>query len=119
MTRDEETTTTTQEQKSRVPSLVLQHPLEGLLRWEELHPRGYRVAFLSDDASRETESLTAADLSYRAALVSRALSSPPGGGGGAASARKGDRCLLVFPPGLSFLPALLGCMDAGVIAVAP
>ena len=25
--------------------------------------------------------------------------------------------MLVFPPGLDFLPALLGCMDAGVIAV--
>ena len=35
----------------------------------------------------------------------------------AARLRKGDRALLVFPPGLDFMVALFGCLIAGVIAV--
>src|ERR1700745_2923805 len=31
--------------------------------------------------------------------------------------RKGDRALLMFPPGLDFIVAFFGCLAAGVIAV--
>jgi acyl-CoA synthetase (AMP-forming)/AMP-acid ligase II/acyl carrier protein len=32
-------------------------------------------------------------------------------------ARKGDRCMLIFPPGLAFVQSLLACFFAGVVAV--
>ncbi|MCK1741512.1 fatty acyl-AMP ligase [Bradyrhizobium sp. 139] len=35
----------------------------------------------------------------------------------AATARRGDRAILVFPPGLEFVVAFFGCLMAGIIAV--
>ncbi|MGY3651476.1 acyl-CoA synthetase (AMP-forming)/AMP-acid ligase II [Bradyrhizobium sp. LM4.3] len=34
-----------------------------------------------------------------------------------AAARPGDRAILVFPPGIEFMVAFLGCLMAGIIAV--
>jgi acyl-CoA synthetase (AMP-forming)/AMP-acid ligase II len=69
------------------------------------HDRAY-VA-LSERGSQEAV-LTFAELERRAAGVAAQL---------AARLRQGERVLLVFPAGLDFMVAFLGCLMAGVIAV--
>jgi acyl-CoA synthetase (AMP-forming)/AMP-acid ligase II len=69
------------------------------------HDRAY-VA-LSERGSQEAV-LTFAMLERRAAVVAAQL---------ATRLRPGDRVLLVFPAGLDFMVAFLGCLMAGVIAV--
>jgi acyl-CoA synthetase (AMP-forming)/AMP-acid ligase II len=63
--------------------------------------------FLSNRGSEE-DVLTFAELNQRA----RAFAASLGKRG-----RKGDRALLLFPPGLDFIVAFFGCLLAGVIAV--
>jgi len=62
---------------------------------------------LSEKGSEEAQ-LTFAELHRRAAVVAMHL---------ARRLRKGDRALLMFPPGLDFIVAFFGCLAAGVIAV--
>ncbi len=52
--------------------------------------------------------LSWSELDRRARTVARALQQ---------HAAPGDRALLMFPPGLHFIPAFFGCLYAGVIAV--
>jgi acyl-CoA synthetase (AMP-forming)/AMP-acid ligase II len=63
--------------------------------------------FLSDRGSEEA-AVTFAGLDRRVGEVAAML---------AGRARPGDRVLLVFPAGIEFLFAFLGCLSAGVIAV--
>jgi acyl-CoA synthetase (AMP-forming)/AMP-acid ligase II len=56
----------------------------------------------------ETESFTCGRLDVRARAIAAALLEHCG---------PGDRALLLFPPGLEFLAAFLGCLYAGVAAV--
>jgi acyl-CoA synthetase (AMP-forming)/AMP-acid ligase II len=82
--------------------------LAELLRYRaavQPHDRAY-VA-LSERGSQEAV-VTFAELERRAAVVASQL---------ATRLRKGDRALLVFPAGLDFMLAFLGCLMAGVIAV--
>jgi len=72
---------------------------------EQPHDRAY--VFLSEKGSEETE-LTFVELNRRAGTVAAHL---------ARRLRKGDRALLMFPPGLDFIVAFLGCLMAGIIAV--
>jgi acyl-CoA synthetase (AMP-forming)/AMP-acid ligase II len=60
------------------------------------------------DRGGERASLTFADLYERASTVALALGE---------RGQKGDRAVLLFPPGLDFIVAFFGCLLAGVIAV--
>jgi acyl-CoA synthetase (AMP-forming)/AMP-acid ligase II len=63
--------------------------------------------FLSNRGSEEAV-LTFAELDRRARAFAARLSE---------RGRKGDRALLLFPPGLDFIVAFFGCQLAGIIAV--
>jgi acyl-CoA synthetase (AMP-forming)/AMP-acid ligase II len=63
--------------------------------------------FLSEKGTEEAE-LTFAELNRRAGVVAAHLARRLG---------KGERALLMFPPGLDFIVAFFGCLVAGVIAV--
>jgi len=70
---------------------------------------GSRPAFSwLDESGRETECLTFAELDGQARAIAGRLQ----GMGG-----YGKQALLVFPGGLSFIPAFFGCLYAGTIAV--
>ncbi len=56
----------------------------------------------------ETERLTCFDLDRRARAIAARLQ---------AAGHPGDRALLLFPPGLEFIAAFMGCLYAGVAAV--
>jgi acyl-CoA synthetase (AMP-forming)/AMP-acid ligase II len=64
-------------------------------------------SFLADGET-VSESITWNELASRTCNASAAIRR---------HARPGDRALLFFRPGLDFLPAFLGCLHAGVIAV--
>jgi acyl-CoA synthetase (AMP-forming)/AMP-acid ligase II len=79
-----------------------------LLRRRALEqPEDRAYVFLSEKGTEEAE-LTFAELHRRAAFVAMHL---------ARRLRKGDRALLMFPPGLDFIVAFFGCLVAGIIAV--
>ncbi len=69
---------------------------------------GRRLYTWLDDAGRETAHRTFAQMDGRARAVAARLR---------ACAAPGDRALLLFPPGLEFAEAFLGCLYAGVTAV--
>ncbi|HEY2737905.1 MAG TPA: fatty acyl-AMP ligase, partial [Thermoanaerobaculia bacterium] len=74
-------------------------------RAEESSDRGYTwLAQVEEVASR----LTFADLDRRARAIAASL---------AAAVPRGERVLLLYPPGLEFIAAFFGCLYAGVIAV--
>jgi acyl-CoA synthetase (AMP-forming)/AMP-acid ligase II len=70
-------------------------------------PQDRAYVALSERGSEEAV-VTFAELERRAAVVAAQL---------ATRLRAGDRVLLVFPAGLDFMVAFLGCLMAGVIAV--
>jgi acyl-CoA synthetase (AMP-forming)/AMP-acid ligase II len=72
---------------------------------EQPNERAY--VFLSERGGEEA-ALTFGDLERRASAVAAQL---------AGRSQKGDRALLMFPPGLDFIVAFFGCLMAGVIAV--
>jgi acyl-CoA synthetase (AMP-forming)/AMP-acid ligase II len=72
---------------------------------EQADQRAY--VFLSERGAEEA-TLSFADLERRASAVAAQLSG---------RSQKGDRALLMFPPGLDFIVAFFGCLMAGVIAV--
>jgi acyl-CoA synthetase (AMP-forming)/AMP-acid ligase II len=67
-----------------------------------------RAYVFLDERGKESAALTYAGLDQHAAVVADMLS---------VRARRGDRVLLVFPPGLDFIVAFFGCLYAGMIAV--
>ncbi len=69
------------------------------------HRRLY--TFLAD-GEREDETLTAAELDRRARAIGAALQQ---------AGLAGQRALLLYPPGLEFVAAFLGCLYGGVAAV--
>ncbi len=69
------------------------------------HQRAY--LFL-EDGEVERESVTFAELDRRARALAAWL---------AAAGAAGERALLLYPPGLEFVTAFLGCLYAGVVAV--
>jgi acyl-CoA synthetase (AMP-forming)/AMP-acid ligase II len=72
---------------------------------EQADDRAY--VFLSDRGAEEA-TLTFRQLHDSARTLAARLT---------AAAQPGDRAVLVFPPGIEFMVALLGCLMAGVIAV--
>jgi acyl-CoA synthetase (AMP-forming)/AMP-acid ligase II len=67
-----------------------------------------RAYLFLDDRGAEQEERSYADLARRAQAIARAL---------LAVARPGDRAALLFNPGMPFLDAFFGCLDAGIVAV--
>ena len=67
----------------------------------------HAFSFLKDDIT-EFQRLTFTELNHRARAVGAALQD---------RCTRGDRVILLFPPGLDFVSALLGCLYAGVVAV--
>ena len=70
-------------------------------------PDGLAFSFLVD-GEEEGPRLTFAELDRRACAVAAALRD---------AAESGDRALLLYAPGLEFIPAFFGCLYAGVVPV--
>lgn len=86
------------------------HPatLVELLRWRASHQPSQRAyTFLTDETATETH-LTYAELDYRARAIGAWLQQ---------LGVTGERALLLYPPGLDYVAAFLGCLYAGVVAV--
>ncbi|HZF11551.1 MAG TPA: MupA/Atu3671 family FMN-dependent luciferase-like monooxygenase [Thermoanaerobaculia bacterium] len=81
--------------------------VELLLERASVQPSRQAYAFL-DEAGEETARLTYAELAVRARAVGAHLQE---------MGLAGERALLLFPPGLDFVVAFLGCLCAGVVAV--
>jgi acyl-CoA synthetase (AMP-forming)/AMP-acid ligase II len=93
---------------SSVESLPGLASLADVLRYRaEVQPDDRAYVALSERGGQEAV-LTFAELERRASMVAARL---------AQRLRPGDRALLVFPAGLDFMVAFLGCLKAGVIAV--
>ena len=79
-----------------------------LLRWRSQHqPDRLAYTFLSDGATEES-SLTYSELDQNARAVAAWLQS---------QTTRGERVLLLYPPGLEYITAFFGCLYAGVVAV--
>jgi acyl-CoA synthetase (AMP-forming)/AMP-acid ligase II len=90
---------------------ILTHAVPGLLevleRRAALHPDRPAYTFLVD-GEREEAQLTYLALARRVRAVARLLER---------AGAVGERALLLFPPGLDYIVAFLGCLRAGVTAV--
>ena len=67
-----------------------------------------RVAFVYEDEEQQTEAWTYGELQARVEAI---------GGWLQERTKAGDRALLVYPAGLDFIAAFLGCNYAGVVPV--
>ncbi|GAB4197021.1 MAG: hypothetical protein Tsb002_30800 [Wenzhouxiangellaceae bacterium] len=77
----------------------------------ETDPEQLMFSFINYHARKDaadTSSLSASELDRRARRWAAALQQ---------RVKKGERAILLFRPGLDFIPAFLGCLYAGVIAV--
>ncbi len=82
--------------------------LVDVLRHRARHQADVRAyTFLADGETRELVA-TYADLDRSARAIAATLQ---------AQVEPGDRVLLMYPPGLAFVSAFLGCLYAGVVAV--
>jgi len=81
--------------------------IDVLLDKAEAQPDSVAYVFLADGAN-ENARLTCAQLDLRARAIAAVLMKRGG---------KGERALLLFPPGLGFLEAFFGCAYGGNIAV--
>ena len=75
--------------------------------WAQHHPNKVAFQYLHR-GEVETESLTYANLDQGAKAIAASLQ---------AVHAAGERALLLYPPGLDFIKAFLGCLYAGVVAV--
>ncbi|HEX9001646.1 MAG TPA: AMP-binding protein, partial [Blastocatellia bacterium] len=82
--------------------------LSDLLQWRsETRPDEVGYIFLADGEDEELR-LTYGELERKARIISQRLRD---------IASKGERVLLLYPPGLDFIAAFFGCIYAGVVAV--
>jgi acyl-CoA synthetase (AMP-forming)/AMP-acid ligase II len=82
--------------------------LVDLVRWRAaIQPEQWAFTFLVDGGAHEVH-LTYAALDLRARAIAAQLQT---------ITTVGERALLLYPPGLDFIEAFLGCVYAGVIAV--
>src|SRR5258707_484730 len=82
--------------------------LVDILRWRAQHqPDRLAYLFLSNGEKEEAR-LTYAQLDEQARAIAARLQQYSG---------QGERALLLYPPGLSYIAAFMGCLYAGVIAV--
>src|SRR5215471_3609452 len=79
-----------------------------LLRWRALHqPKRHAYTFLTESEGEE-RILTYVQLDQEARSIAAKLQQQLG---------VGERALLLFPPGIEYITAFMGCLYAGVIAV--
>ena len=79
-----------------------------LLRYRALHqPNTVAYTFLKDGETQEI-TLTYQDLDQQARVIAALLQS---------KVLRGERAILLYPPGLEFIVAFFGCLYAGVVAV--
>lgn len=71
-------------------------------------PDRIAYTYLPDKAGDEPVSFTYAALNRKAQAIAATLQ---------AQGAEGERALLLFPPGIEFIPSFLGCLYAGVVAV--
>ncbi|MEM8530662.1 MAG: fatty acyl-AMP ligase [Chloroflexota bacterium] len=81
--------------------------VEVLRHWVDVQPQESVYTFLLDGDSGEAH-LTFAELDQRARAVAAQLQRTNKGG---------ERAILLYPPGLEFIVAFLGCLYSGIIAV--
>lgn len=90
-----------------IPSTTFSTLVEAL-RWRAAHQPD-RCAYIAlEDSKGQDQSLTYAELDRRARAISVQL---------LRHAQAGDRALLLYPSGLDFIAAYLGCLYSGIIAV--
>lgn len=97
-----------------LPGHDFQDPIEGFSTLVELltyrvqtQPQQKAYTFLRDGETEEV-SLTYEELNQKARAIASHLQS---------LGAEGERALLLYPPGLEFITAFLGCLYAGVVAV--
>lgn len=79
-----------------------------LLRWRALHQPAKRAYTYLLDGEKQEVHLTYDELDRQARAIAAELQ---------ARGAKGERALLLFPPGLAYIAAFFGCLYAEVIAV--
>ncbi len=79
-----------------------------LTRWKAEHEPAKRVYTFLMEGEPAERYLTHSELDRRARAIAAALQQRVG---------KGERVLLLYPPGLDYIAAYFGCLYAGVIAV--
>ena len=79
-----------------------------LLGYRALHQPDQVAFIFLEDGETETGSLTYQQLDQQARVIAAQLQS---------LGMKGERALLLYPPGLEFIAAFYGCLYAGVVAV--
>lgn len=82
------------------------HLVDCLRYWTDQQPSA--VAFYWSDGEGQEEILTYAQLERSSRAIAAELSD---------RGLRGERAILMFPPGLSFVKAFFGCLFAGVVAV--
>ena len=83
--------------------------LVSMLRHRALHQKNCRAYTFLADGENESAMLTYEQLDRRARVIATALTHR--------GAKPGDRCILLYPPGLDFIAAFFGAIYAGMIAV--
>ncbi|MGK7876650.1 MAG: SDR family NAD(P)-dependent oxidoreductase [Xenococcaceae cyanobacterium] len=81
--------------------------IELLAKRAVVQPGSLAYIFLSDGET-ETDRLTYSELDKQARAIACSLQK---------QTRRGERALLLYPPGLEFIAAFFGCLYAGVVAV--
>ena len=85
-----------------IPTLV------EVLRWRALHEPSRRALIFLQDGEKEEAHFTYRELDARARSIAAQLQS---------LGMAGERALLLFPSGLEFIAAFMGCLYAGAVAV--
>ena len=88
--------------------------LTRLASWCEQCPEKRLYTFV-DATGEEDDALTYRELELKSAALAHFLLASPRDKG--AGLQRGERALLVYPPGLDFIVAFYACLRAGVIAV--
>jgi acyl-CoA synthetase (AMP-forming)/AMP-acid ligase II len=79
-----------------------------VLRWRAQHQADQHAYIFLADGEQQEIKLSYAELDQRARAIGRTLQRLQAGG---------QRVLLLFPPGLDYIAAFLGCFYAGAVAV--
>lgn len=82
--------------------------LVGALRWRAAHQPGFLAYRFLPSGEPPEATLTYGGLDHRARVIAARLQPHQ---------RRGDRTLVVCPPGLEFVAAYFGCLYAGAVAV--
>lgn len=82
--------------------------LVDIVGWRALHQPDQQAYIFLDDGEKEATSITYAQLEWQAKSIAAQLQH---------ATRPGERALLLYPPGLAYIAAFMGCLYAGVVAV--